>query len=528
MEKKKAILWLRENWLLVLIILAGVVVRVYEFGDVPRGLNQDEVSGGYDAWSIYEYGVDRNGYSYPVVFQGFGAGQNSLHQYLSMPFIAVFGLNKYSTRAVDLVFGIIALIVFYLFIKEIWNKKTAILATFLLATCPWHILLSRWGMDENLFPAFFLIGAYLLVRSLKKEYNLPVSFLFLALSLYGHNAAYFIVPLFVLLSSVYLLAHKKVRLNVLLLSIAVFCIVALPAFLYVAINFFDLNAIETPFFSIPKATIPRFKISTLFGGQPVEGVFHNFKALTTLLAAQADESLLNQFPPYGFIYQLSVPFAALGLFVVLAKNRKIRVFEKSFFVLLWFLLALALGLLVYALGNRISIIFLPLVAFTAVGMLFVKEKISPYLFYLALVLYILLFASFSHAYFTEYSSPEFFESFDKTITYATNSTKGPICITGKVNMPYAYVLFYEKISPLVFSSSVEYFDPAAEWRFVKRFDRYYFGGEGCKLAKGIQAYVFHDSEAKIFTTDKFSIKRFKDYGVALPSNQGSPIIARRS
>jgi asparagine N-glycosylation enzyme membrane subunit Stt3 len=515
MEEKKAILWIKENWLLVLIILAGIAVRAYEFGDVPPGIDQDEVSAGYDAYSIYEYGIDRNGYHYPLIFKGFGAGQNSLHQYLSIPFIAVFGLNKYSIRAVDLLFGIIALIVFYLLVKEIFNRKTALFAAFLLAVCPWHTLLSRWGLEENLFPVFFLIANLFLVYSLRKQAYLPVSFLFFALSLYSHNSAYFIVPVFVLLSSIYLVAHKKVKLKVFFLSAAVFCIVALPVLAYVLINTLDLDPISTPFFSIPKTSVARFTESMIFRGD-FSSIKNNLNAFINLVIRQ-NGSLTDSLPPYGFIYPIGMPLALIGL-VIISKKQRITTFEKSTFVLLWLFLAFILCLLAGASGHRLNIVFFPLIILASAGALFVKDRIHPYLFYLMTILFLLFFASFTHAYFTEYpakASPVFFESFDEAIAYATSATKGQICITNTVNMPYIYLLFHEKTDPNKFMETVEYYDTAAMWQWVKKYDRYYFGPEGCKLATAPEVYIFHESESRIFTPDKFDITRFKMYGVGI-------------
>ena len=55
------------KWLpFVLIFLLAAGLRLWAFGTVPGGLNQDEASIGYDAWSILHYGIDRNGIRLPV------------------------------------------------------------------------------------------------------------------------------------------------------------------------------------------------------------------------------------------------------------------------------------------------------------------------------------------------------------------------------------------------------------------------------------------------------------------------------
>ncbi|MBW2995367.1 glycosyltransferase family 39 protein, partial [Candidatus Woesearchaeota archaeon] len=168
MEKEKIIKFLKENKFLILILLIGIIVRVYSFGSVPPGLNQDEASIGYEAWSILHYGIDRNGIHLPVHLISWGGGQNTLYAYFSMPFILLFGLNVITTRIINLLFGIIALFVFYLLVKEISSKRLALLSAFLLAINPWHIMMSRWGLESNLAPSIFLLGVFFLIHSFKK------------------------------------------------------------------------------------------------------------------------------------------------------------------------------------------------------------------------------------------------------------------------------------------------------------------------------------------------------------------------
>lgn len=42
--------------------------------------------------------------------------------------------------------------------KEIVDKSTGLWAMLLLSVCPWHIMMSRWGLESNLAPGFLLFG----------------------------------------------------------------------------------------------------------------------------------------------------------------------------------------------------------------------------------------------------------------------------------------------------------------------------------------------------------------------------------
>lgn len=520
MKRGAVIKFVKDNWLLILIITAGLFVRIYQFGEIPPGLNQDEASIGYDSYAIAHYGIDRNSFHNPVHFKSWGSGQNALYGYLSIPFIWLFGLNVLSVRLVNLLFGLISILVFYLFVKEISNKSTAFVAAFLLLICPWHIMLSRWALESNIFPIFFLLGALFLVYSTKKQIYFPISFAFFALSLYAYNVAFFVVPLFVLGSSIYLLTHHKIKLRIFLLSSLVFLLLSAPIILFVIINTYSLNTIDAHYFSIPLVNGARFKTaSTLFGANVFDSIIPNIKRLLyDIILNQNDGIIRNQIPPYGIVYVLSMPLAFLGLLITFAENKSLKRLNKSFLMLLWFLLSICLAAFIEVNINRINILFLPLLYFTAVGIIYVRDKISRGLFFFIIVLYLVCFASFAHYYFAYYderASSEFFESFGDAINYAADNTNGTICVSGGVNMPYIFVLFYRQIDPHIFLSTVKYSN-GGEFQGVSSFDRYIFSGlEECKSRKDNPALIFHNSESNKISTSDYAIKSFKRYSVAI-------------
>lgn len=52
--------------LAILIIIVGILIRIVDIDKVPAGLHQDETSSAYEAFSILNYGIDRNNCSYPI------------------------------------------------------------------------------------------------------------------------------------------------------------------------------------------------------------------------------------------------------------------------------------------------------------------------------------------------------------------------------------------------------------------------------------------------------------------------------
>lgn len=46
--------------LIILIMAIGMLIRIVGIADMPNALNCDEASAGYEAFSILNYGIDRN------------------------------------------------------------------------------------------------------------------------------------------------------------------------------------------------------------------------------------------------------------------------------------------------------------------------------------------------------------------------------------------------------------------------------------------------------------------------------------
>ena len=208
---KNFILKNRYNLLLIFIFLIGIFIRIFNIQNYPNALNVDESSVGYEAYSILNSGTDRNGNFLPVYLVAWGSGQNALLSYLIIPFIQLFGLNTLSIRLPMAIIGCISLFIFYFLLKEIKDKKLAIIGLAFLAICPWHIMKSRWGLESNLFPDFILYFIYFLILGLKykKKYCYYISFIFAGLSAYSYATSFLFLPLFIIPLLILLIYKKK-------------------------------------------------------------------------------------------------------------------------------------------------------------------------------------------------------------------------------------------------------------------------------------------------------------------------------
>lgn len=155
--------------ILTFILIIGFASRLLFIDKQPNALNVDEASAGYEAWSILNYGIDRNGKFLPVILIAWGSGQNALYSYLMIPFIMLFGLNVFSVRLPMAIIGCISVVIMYLLLRELKDEKTALIGVAFFAICPWHIMKSRWGLESNIFPDMVLWATYLIVLSMKKQ-----------------------------------------------------------------------------------------------------------------------------------------------------------------------------------------------------------------------------------------------------------------------------------------------------------------------------------------------------------------------
>ncbi|MBP5167346.1 MAG: hypothetical protein ILP09_08840, partial [Oscillospiraceae bacterium] len=86
------------------------------------------------------------------------------------------------------------------------------------------------------------------------------------------------------------------------------------------------------------------------------------------------------------------------------------------------------------------------------------------------------FANFYFGAYAKSLSPMFFEGLGEATEYAMElDDDGEIWISGRVNMPYIFALFYSRTPPEEFIESVVYADPEAAFRQVSAFGRFRFG-----------------------------------------------------
>lgn len=517
-SEKKLLRYPKQKELCIVFLLcgAGIALRTILFGHIPPGLNQDEAAAGYEAYSLLLTGKDKWGNIWPGYFIAWGAGQNVLYSYLLVPVIHFFGLSIESVRSINLIFGILTIPLLYEFTKKTVSRRIAYISTFLLVFSPWHIMLSRWGLESNLLPFFILLGFYTIHRALRSESSFRDKIFCLvpwAIALYAYGTFYFM--LFVLFFLIFkyhriLILEKKFQW---IISILVFLIISSPIILFVIKNsvfrsglFFE----QYLPFSVPLLTGTPFR--AMNPQTNLEFIFNGFQ----------DSNIWNRIPGIPPIYMIFFPFLFVGIRTLFNKWKYQR---KIHILLIWLFSCFPLFFITSLNINRANSIFIPSLIISMIGfetvLRGVKDKDLRRTFKRAIVSWILIssFLFVTNYFFFYYSAAasafndglEY--AFEEAVAQSKKSEK--ILITNQIRLPYVYILFFDRYSPYEFQKNSKYsLDKDGAYN-VKSFGRFYFHKEDPDLQRD-KSFIFlqrsgEESLCKetieLYSQDDWKVKR---------------------
>ncbi len=142
---------------LILVIFLALGLRLLAIDQLR--LTHDEMSIGYNAYSILKTGKDEWGAKYPLVFRAFGDNKLPAYIYATVPSVALLGLNGLAVKLPSVLAGVAIVIgIFFITRKIFENSNMALIASLLMAINPWPLHLSRMGFESNLALAFFIFG----------------------------------------------------------------------------------------------------------------------------------------------------------------------------------------------------------------------------------------------------------------------------------------------------------------------------------------------------------------------------------
>ena len=473
---------LKQIKYLLLIVFLAAILRLMNLSSNPPALNWDEVSHGYNAYSVLKTGSDEWGKLLPTIFQAYGDYKLPVYIYLTTLSQLLLGLTSIAVRLPSALAGITTVIFTYLLVKKLFNKeKLALLSAFLVAIEPWSLFLSRGAFEANLSLALIIAGVYLFTTK-----NKLLSFLLLGLSLWTYNSARVFVPLLLAsLIAIYRINSKKIILPILLFMVfflpmvyQLFHTVGVARYGKVAIldegginKILDIRSkmnLPTP---MPRLISNKI---TYFSAFFVKNYFSHFSP--KFLFFKGGTNYQFNIPNRGLIYLINLPFFVLGL-IYLIRNYK----EKNCqLILFWLILSpIASSLTREAPHTLRSIVMLPMpMIITALGFSLIKEKkwiTAGYMFVLTLFL-----GSYLDVYFNNYTvnySWSWQYGYREVVSYIKENYEkyDKIIITKKYGEPHEFLLFYLKYDPSKYANDVNLIRfNQSDWYWVDRFDKFYF------------------------------------------------------
>lgn len=502
--------------LFAVFLAVGIGARVWRFGTVPGGINQDEAFAAYEAYSILRTGLDTSGYPFPVYLTAWGSGMNALESYLMMPFIALFGLEAWAVRLPQLIVAVLSLIAAYGVMKRLINRWAALCGLFLLAVCPWHILLSRWGLESNLAPGFLLFGLCFFLRGLEDHRFFLLSALMYGLSLYCYATIWPFVPLILALQAGYALWCGRLRFRgrdglCVGLSVGVLFLLALPLMLFLLVNWGWIDEIRLPFLSIPKLVVMR-------GGEiSLSRMPENGANLWSIFLHQWDGLLWNGTKPFGLFYHGTLFFFFVGLYYAVretAAGLRRRELRPAGLLLVQLLAGVLQGLMIDVNVNRVNSLWMPAVLLSAAGIWFVCSRFDVRALAVPLVIYAALFIGFERYYFTDYAQ-EIALHFGSGLEEAVDAAlahEGDILVDRDAN--YARVLFYNGQDPDEYRATVKYANYPSAFLDVDGFGRFRFGSAAAQPDKSLIYVTGSCTDLNALREAGFTIEQYGSYAAA--------------
>ena len=497
---------INNNSLLVLIIILAGILRFTFLGKFPVSLNWDEVSHGYNAYSILKTGKDEWGKLLPLAnFRAYGDYPLPLNLYLTIPSIVVFGLNEFGIRFPHALLGVGTVLGTYFFTVGLTKKKKyGFLTSLLVAVDPWTLFTSRFVLQSNLAIFFLTTAAALFVQRSKNRIFLLLAALSFGLTLFSYHTTRIFSPLLLfLVIFTYrqeILSQLKTKARGILPMIVLLALffIPLPFILFSPtararsnmVFLIDEGAVAKIIENRQQSKLPS-EVSKLIYNRPVYFLKEFGKNYLDYFSPQflfltGGTQYQFSLPGHGLLYLINLPFFYFGLVILF---KKARINKDYRLVLIWLLLAPIPASITqerYAVLRSSALLPLPeiLSAFGFFGIVdfLVKRNNLKVKLFTATYLGILLISLglYSAKYITSYANDYSWSwqyGYKELTTYLKENYQNydKIIITKKYGEPHEFILFHWRWDPSSYQN-----DPnlnrffQSNWYWVDGFDKFYF------------------------------------------------------
>ena len=452
----------KNKLILVCIFIVAIFLRLYQLGVNPPSLDWDEASLGYNAYSILKTGRDEFGRPWPISIRSFEDYKPAVYVYLTIPAVAILGLNEFAVRLPSAICGILTVVIAYFLIKELVSNKIAIIGTFLLAISPWHLQFSRIAFEANAALLFVSLGILFYLKGLKSGKWLILSSILFVTSFYTYHSPRLIVPLLLLGWSIYfrkkLLVQKKYMVIGLMIGFLLLVPFIKEAFGEGGARLRSVTVITAE--DNLKDSISKIEFDK--NNQDYLGaLLHNRRMIYTLaiikgyldhfnldfLFLNGDGSLRHHAVDMGALYLWEAPFVLWGM---------LRLRNKNLTVWWWFLIAPVASAITSGTPHAVRALFyLPIYQiFTAVGINEVMNRLKNYqiikiglFFLIGLNIFYYLNMYYKNSPIEAAKDWQYgYKQAVQTLALYDNNVD-QVIMTYAYDQPHIYVMFYQKIDP---------------------------------------------------------------------------------
>ncbi|QQG43512.1 MAG: glycosyltransferase family 39 protein [Candidatus Daviesbacteria bacterium] len=500
--------------ILILIIVLAAVLRLVALNNFPAGLNADEASIGYNAYSLLQTGKDEYGSFLPLTFKSFGDWKPGLYFYMVMPFVALFGLNEWAVRLPSALLGILTVYLTFLLGREIFQHKIfGLWSAFLLAISPWHLQFSRGGWETNVATFFITLGILLFIKGLKNYGLLLFSLISFLASMYTYQSPRLIVPVLGLMllifyyqplikavRSLFLKERRfpslkyKFKLVIIVVLLLILTLPLTGQFLsgtgsarFTGLTFFSDQGLISRIQQLRgEHENPKSKLSvslhnklTAFIPAFLGHYLDHFSG--SFLFINGDPLIRNKVPEVGQFYLIEFLFLTMGGIAVIKKQ-----FAHKKILLIWILVAPLASAMTYQTPHALRALNLvvPLTLIMGLGMGETINWLKSHwrILGVGLITTVLVFefVRFMQSYYIIYPQRYplaweygFSEMVQKLNQYESKYEK--VVITDRFDQPYILVLFYKQYDPRKYQPQAA-LSPRDQFNFgtVRSFDKYEF------------------------------------------------------
>lgn len=487
--------------LLTLIIIFASFLRLYNLSSIPPGVNRDEASIGYTAYSILQTGKDEYGKRLPISFESFGDWKLPLYIYTTIPFVKILGLTELSVRLPSALAGIFTIGALFALVRILFaNVPLALLSSFILTIMPWHIHISRVESESNIAILFVTLATILFLKALiyKRTIFLTISGILFALTYYTYHGNHIFTTLFAL-GLIFLYRDEVFKIPKWFVSAGVSA-----ALVAIILSFTLLSANKTKIsgigiFGDPTIVHAKIELVRLSHTNPsalFSRLLHNkpIYALTAItqnyLKSYSPEFLFitggknhaHNIQRYGNMHPVESIFLLLGLCFVLSQIKK-----KKYLLILWWLLAAGVAPAITKdapHSNRMFAVVPALSILVALGIQYAQTFIQTkktWIFPTVLgILYTTSLVFYIDAYVTHFPNEEsqYWGSSYKQLSVIVNKPEYKdknIIISTPQESPYIYMLFYGNYDPVLYQKqAIRYPISSDGFTDVKAFGRFIF------------------------------------------------------